>query len=289
MSDGDKVTQAVDKPDDYERYDGRRLSYATSYSDPWKVAVIRTIEWVSGKILLLRRIREFERLPHQKGHAFFSQVLKVMRINVNLSQDVSQFIPQTGPVVLVANHPHGLVDGLVMAEIVGKIRTDYKILVRSLLTGVKEIDPFMLSVPFPHEENAHRKSIDMRNQAMEHLKAGGVIVLFPAGAVSASDTWFGKVREKEWNPFTAKMIMRSGATVVPIYFPGQNTRLYQIANKISDTLRQSLLLHEIARSMNKDQNPVLGAPIAPEELEKWRSDPRGFMKWLRNHVLSLRN
>jgi len=221
------------------------------------------------------------------GQPFFSQALKVMGIEVATPEDQVAKIPAKGPLVVVANHPHGLVDGLVMAELIGKVRTDYKILTRSLLTGIREIDPFMLPVPFPHEEDSHRKSILMRNEAMDTLKEGGVIILFPAGAVATSKGFTGPVFEKDWNPFTAKMVLKSGATVLPIYFPGRNTRLYQIADKLSASLRQGLLLHEISRALDKPQSPVIGEPIAAEELTEWRSDPRGFMRWARSHTLKL--
>lgn len=288
MTDTHTVGQTPKAGDpDFVPYDARRLSYANTFSDPSKVAIIRTIEWFTGKLLLLRRIRRFERMGAPTGQAFFTQALKVMQISVKTPAEQVAKIPKEGPVVVVANHPHGLVDGLVMAELIGQVRTDYKILTRSLLTGIPEIDPFMLPVPFPHEEDSHRKSIRMRNEAMEQLKNGGVIILFPAGAVSSSESWFGPVVEKPWNPFTAKMVLKSGATVLPIYFPGRNTRLYQFADKISATLRQGLLLHEIARALNKPQSPIIGEPIASEDLDEWKSNPRGFMDWARQHVLAL--
>jgi putative hemolysin len=157
-----------------------------------------------------------------------------------------------------------------------------------LLTGVGEIEEFMISVPFPHEENSLQKSLDMRKQAMEHLSSGGVIVLFPSGVVSCSETFFGPAVEAAWNPFTAKMIQRSKAAVVPIYFPGQNSRIYQIANKLSPTLRQGLLIHEVVHSLNKPQAPVVGAPFDPAEIQKWSPNPRGFMAWLREKTLALK-
>ncbi|MEM5468998.1 lysophospholipid acyltransferase family protein [Celeribacter marinus] len=288
MTDQNAVTdEAASRDADFAPYDARRLSYANTFSDPFKIVIIRAIEWVTGKLPLLRRIRRFEKLGSPHGHGFFTQTLNVMNIEVKTPPNQTAKIPTTGPLVVVANHPHGLTDGLVMAELIGQVRTDYKILTRSLLTGIPEIDPFMLPVPFPHEKDSHRKSITMRNEAMDQLKSGGVIVLFPAGAVATSQTLFGPVVEKEWNPFTAKMILKSGATVLPIYFPGRNTRLYQIADKISATLRQGLLLHEIARSMNKPQSPIIGDPIIADELGDWKANPRGFMDWLRGHTLAL--
>ena len=127
----------------------------------------------------------------------------------------------------------------------------------------------------------------MRGKAMAHLKEGGVVALFPSGVVMSSDTWFGPAIEQEWNVFTAQMIRRSGARVVPIFYPGQNSRAYQIANKLSPILRQGLLLHEIVRSCDKPQAPIVGAPLTDEQMAQLQSDPRGFMAWLRQHTLDL--
>ena len=127
----------------------------------------------------------------------------------------------------------------------------------------------------------------MRAKAMKHLKDGGVVALFPSGVVASSETWWGPAVEAEWNVFTAKMIRRSGATVVPMKFPGQNSRAYQIANQVSPMLRQGLLLHEIVHSCNKPQGPIVGHPIDPAEIKKHADDPRGFMAWLRDHTLAM--
>ena len=127
----------------------------------------------------------------------------------------------------------------------------------------------MIPVPFPHEVNSRQLGLEMRNETMQHLKNGGVIILFPAGKVAASEGFFGPAIEADWNPFSHKMIMRSGATVVPVCFTGQNTRLYLIANKLSATLRQGLLLHEIRKALFKPQRPFVGAAISSEEMKKW--------------------
>jgi putative hemolysin len=177
---------------------------------------------------------------------------------------------------------------MIMAELVGRVRTDYKILTRSILTGVQEIADFMIPVAFPHEEDAARQNLDMRKRAMAHLATGGVIVLFPSGVVAHSKTAFGPAIEADWNPFTAKMIQRSGATVVPVYFPGQNSRWYQIANLLSPTLRQGLLLHEVVHALNKPQRPVVGPEIGRDEIDAWTDNPRGFMDWLRERTLALK-
>ncbi len=279
---GDGAT-AKDAP-----YDRRRLSYAHTFTNPWQVRTIQTMELLTGKMRLLRLIRRFEAMGVPEGQAFWKQALDIMGIELCTPPDQIVRIPREGPLVVVANHPHGLVDGMVLAELVGRVREDYKILTRSLLTGVPEVDRFMIPVPFAHEEDALQQNLEMRKRAMDHLREGGTIVLFPSGVVAASETMFGPAVEREWNPFTAKMIQRSGARVVPVYFPGQNSRWYQAANRVSSTLRQGLLLYEVVHALNRPQAPLVGHAIERAEVEDWAQNPRGFVAWLREQTLGLR-
>lgn len=268
-------------------YDRRRLSYSTTFDHPFQRAVIQAMELVTGKLHLLKLIRRFEAggVPH--GQAFWAKALKIMGIELQTPAEEIARIPKTGPVIICANHPHGLVDGMVLAELIGRVRTDYKILTRSLLTGVGEIDEFMIPVPFAHEPDALQQNLATRKAAMAHLGQGGVIVLFPSGVVASADRMFGPAVERDWNLFTAKMIQRSGATVVPVRFLGQNSRWYQMANCISATLRQGLLIYEVRHALNTPQRPVVGEPVAASDVERWAGNPRGFMGWLRAHTLSL--
>lgn len=269
------------------QYDMRRLSYAGTFSNPFKAGTIRSIEWVTAKVTLLRLIRQFERSGAPFGVPFWPKAIRQMGIDILTPEDEIARIPATGPLVVVANHPHGLVDGMIMAEMVARVRGDFKILTRSLLTGIPEIEEFMIPVPFPHEEGSRELGLKMRDDTMRHLKAGGVIILFPAGKVATSATWFGPAIEPEWNVFTHKIIRSSGATILPMHFPGQNSRWFQVANKLGDTLRQGLLLYEIRRALFKPQRPYVGEPIPASELAKWEGNPRGFLAWLREHTLAL--
>jgi putative hemolysin len=268
-------------------YDRKKLSYANTFTNPVQRNAIKTLELLTGKLLLLRKVRQFEKMGIPVGQPFWKQALDILGINLLTKQSEITKIPKKGSLVITANHPHGLVDGMVLAELIGQVRTDYKILTRSLLTGVKQIDQFMIPVPFDHEENALKKSLAMRKNAMDHLEKGGVIVIFPSGKVASSESMFGNVVEGDWNPFTAKLIQKSGANVLPIFFPGSNSRIYQIANQISATLRQGLLIYEVVHAMNKPQQPLVGSLIKQDEISSWKNDPRGFMRWLRKQTLTL--
>ena len=283
-----KLDQFIESNQEHDTpYDRRKLSYANTFTNPIQRNTIKTLELLTGKLRLLRKVRQFEKMGIPVGQPFWKQALDLLGINLITKQSEIAKIPNKGSLVITANHPHGLVDGMVLAELIGKVRTDYKILTRSLLTGVKQIDQFMIPVPFDHEENALKKSLEMRKTAMDHLEKGGVIVIFPSGKVASSETMFGNVVEGEWNPFTAKLIQKSGANVLPIFFPGANSRIYQMANQISATLRQGLLIYEVVHAMNKPQRPLVGSLIKQDKIASWKSDPRGFMRWLREQTLEL--
>ena len=270
------------------RYDKRDITYAHSFETNWQSTLIRAIEWFTGKIAIIRMVRAYERRGGGTGLAFWAAALKAMGITISTPEAQLRRIPTEGPVVVVANHPHGLVDGMVMAEIIGRRREDFRILTREVLTGLDEAaNAFLIPVPFPHAKDAQEKGVEMRSKAMEVLKAGGLVCIFPSGVVASSRTAFGPVEEAEWNVFTAQMIRRSGATVVPIHFLGQNSRWYQVANRVSATLRQGLLLHEVVHVCNRPHGPVIGAPLTEAQLDGIKSDPRGWIAWLRGHTLSL--
>jgi putative hemolysin len=271
------------------KYDRRSLSYASTFDHPIKSRLISLIELFTGKVSVIRMIRKFEKNGAPKGQGFWRAALDTMGIELTTPQYQLDRIPKSGPVIVVANHPHGMVDGMIFADLIGRVRPDYRILTRSLLTSIDEVaGSFMIPVPFPHEPDAQRKGVEMRAKAMSFLKEGGVVALFPSGVVATSETYFGPAIEAEWNVFTAKMIRRSGAQVVPMKFPGSNSRAYQIANKISPMLRQGLLLHEIVHACDKPQDPIVGDPLTQAELAEFQDDPRGFMAWLRNHTLNLK-
>ncbi len=284
---GEVVTPAGRSPGPARKYDMRRLSYSGTFTNPFKVLSIRAIEWLTAKVKLLSMIRSFERAGAPVGVAFWSKAIRHMGIRIDTPAQEIARIPRTGALVVVANHPHGLVDGMIMCEMISRVRGDFRILTRSLLTGIPEVEEFMIPVPFPHEPNARQLGLEMRDLTMAHLANNGVVILFPAGKVASSETWFGPAIEAEWNVFTAKMIRGSGAQVLPIHFTGQNSRAYQIANKLAATLRQGLLLYEIRRALFKPQRPHIGVPIPASEMDKWDGNPRGFLAWLREHTLAL--
>lgn len=267
-------------------YDRSELTYANSFPQFGKRVFIKSVETLTARFQLLYHMRHWENNPNKHPH-FWTSVLDEMDIAVNTPLEQLENIPATGPVVVVCNHPHGLVDGVVLAWLLSKRREDFQIITRALLNGVAVAEKNLLSISFPHEEDAVRKNLQTRKEALANVRDGHCIGVFPAGTVCTSKTAFGPVVEAEWGKFTSKLILRTDAQVVPIFYPGSNSRWFQIANRISETCRQSLLMYEIWAAFHKPQSPVVGKPIGRDVLDKYKADPEGLMAFLRAETLKL--
>lgn len=150
----------------FRTFNKHDLSYADLFTNPIKRYLVRTIEFFTGKIRLIYLVKQLEREGLNNDQTMCAQALRIMGVEIKVPEDQIQHIPKSGPVIVVANHPCGLVEGMVLAELVGRARPDYKILSRAILTRVEETKRFCLPIPFPYEKDAHANNIDMRSKAM---------------------------------------------------------------------------------------------------------------------------
>lgn len=268
------------------RIEAKDLSYSNSFPSPKRHFVIRWVENLTGRITILRLAKKHHEEPPLPGN-FWQQAMARMGINTDIGEEALARIPKTGPLIIVANHPHGLVDGMVLCEIMSRVRDDFQIMTRAFLAIVPDINERMLPVAFDHEDDAIRKNVQARKDALELVKSGGCLILFPAGRVANSETMFGPAEDGEWTNFISRLVTRGKANVSPMFFHGQNSRLYLLAAKFSPTLRQALLMHEVARSLNTDMRPIVGDHIPHEELEALGLSPKEMAAYLREHTLKL--
>jgi putative hemolysin len=182
-------------------------------------------------------------------------------------------VPREGGLLIVANHPFGILDGLAMGQLAMRLRGNAQILTNSLLCQVPEIAPHLLPVDFSGTPEARRLTSATRRRAVDLLTGGKVVVMFPAGGIATANAPVtGRACDADWHPFAGRLATIPGVTTLPLHFHGQNSRLFQIASHVSYPLRVSLIFHETRRRMGRTLPVVLGAPIHAAELERL---PRG--------------
>jgi putative hemolysin len=197
-------------------------------------------------------------------------------------------IPAGGPLVVVSNHPYGILDGLMMGHILSTRRNrDFRILANSVFRKAQDLDRVVLPISFDDNRDAVQENIETRRTAIRYLADGGAIGVFPGGTVSTSARPFSAPLDPIWRSFTAKMIAKSGAQVVPIFFEGANSRLFQVASHLHTTLRLALFIKEFKRRTDEPVRVVIGEPIAPDDLRKYRSDQKAMMDFLRARTYAL--
>ena len=221
------------------------FSYASPEDPRFKRLVIQLIERITGQPELKRMYLEHQNNP-KPGESFWEAAISKLRLSIDLNESDMSEIPATGPVIIVANHPFGVLDGLMVCWLVSRVRKDFKVLTNALLNRAEEIKPFLLPIDFEETKAALETNIRTRAEAKSLLERGGALVIFPGGTVSTTPSILArKARDPEWKTFTGRMIVQGKAPVVPVYFDGQNSRLFQIASHISMTLRLSLLFKEV--------------------------------------------
>jgi putative hemolysin len=266
--------------------DSDEISYASLDDPPLKRLVIRVIEHLSGQPELKRMYLERREHP-VPGESFWDAAVRKLRLNITFNDEAIVEIPAQGPVILVANHPFGVIDGLVMCWLVARVRTDFKVLAHLLLTRAEEIRPFLLPIDFEETKAALRTNIKTRAEAATLLKQGSALIIFPSGMVSTTPRLFTRhAEDPDWKSFTARLIMQSRAPVVPVFFHGQNSCLFQIASHVSMTLRLSLLLKEAHDRIDANVRFRIGKRLPYEDLQTIH-DRRKLMEFLRARTYAL--
>lgn len=265
----------------------REISYASSAKGRAGKAVIRTMENASGRLGLIRRAKGYDE-DIAEGADFWDAITDRYGLKLDVVGGALGNIPKDGPLILVANHPYGILDGLMMGRILSACRDgDFRVLANRVFGRAPDLENVVLPISFDETKAAAKQNMQTRKDALGYLAQGGAIGIFPGGTVSTSARPFGKPLDPKWRTFTAKMIAKSNATVVPIYFEGHNSRLFQIASHLHVTLRMGLLIREFRTKINSPVRVVIGDPIPAHEIESRQKDPNGMMDFLRQATYAL--
>ena len=161
---------------------------------------------------------------------------------------------------------HGILDGLGTLSLVERLGRPYRVLINKDLMKVPEIRPYSLPIDFSPTREAQATNLDTRKQALRLLSEGTTIVVFPGGGVSTAPTTFGRAVDLPWKTFTARMIQSSKAQVLPLYFEGQCSPLFQWVSKWSPTLRLSLIIREFRSRVGQPLSVHVGNVIPFAEM-----------------------
>ena len=258
------------------------FSFADGEMGPLANWFIRSLERFTGQPKIKKLYLDYvddERPPE----LFWQDALGRLGIEIQLESEGNIQIPETGPVLIIANHPFGVVDGLTLCALVSQVRQDYKIITHRVLRQAPAVMDKILPIDFDVTEEALRTNLETRRDAVKMLDNRGVVVIFPSGAISVAKKVVGQAQDPEWKKFTAKLATRKGVTVLPFFFKGKNSSLYQMARRVSVTLGYSLMFREICKKMYKPVSVIMRKPVTPEMISAI-DDKDALTQYLRDAV-----
>jgi len=242
-----------------------RLSYAKENDPILRRFIIKGIEGLTGGPRIERLYTEMKRMD-LTPQSIWKIALEKLKVFPHFSQEQLDKIPKDGPVLLVANHPFGVVDGLLLGLLASKVRPQFGILVNEVLCTEEMFKPYFLPIDFRETKEALQTIINTRKETLERLGRGEAIAIFPSGGVATAKRVVGPLEDLEWKRFLVKLVQKSQATVVPVFFHGQNSFLFQLASHVHSFFRLSLLLNEVRNKMNRNIGISVGDPISYEEI-----------------------
>ena len=269
-----------------ERHVARDISYAYSAQTRGGRAMIRTMENLTGRIRLIKRAAGYEQ-EVAAGRDFWQVMVERYGLTLDVVGGSLDSIPRTGPLILIANHPYGILDGLMMGHILSQTRGDFRILAHQIFRKAEDLNRVILPISFDETKEAVALNVETRKTALTYLKDGGAIGIFPGGTVSTAAKPFAQPLDPGWRGFTARMVAKSDATVVPIFFEGHTSRLFQLASHLHYTLRMGLLIKEFSKRVDTSVQVVVGQPIPQDELRARAGDTKSMMAFLRHKTYEL--
>ncbi len=269
-----------------QRQIAREISYAHSAETKGGRAMIRLMENTTGRIRLIKRAKGYED-EVAAGRDFWQVMVERYGLTLDVVGGSLSNIPKDGPLILIANHPYGILDGLMMGHILSTVRGDFRILAHRIFRKAEDLNKIILPISFDETKEAVQLNIETRKTALNYLADGGAIGIFPGGTVSTAAKPFSKPMDPGWRGFTARMVAKSNATVVPVFFEGHTSRLFQIASHMHYTLRMGLLIREFRERVDAPVKVVVGDPIDRTRLDPLAKDSKAMMEFLRKSTYEL--
>jgi len=267
----------------------RDLSYVSPNDPAWKRWTIGAIEDLSGRRHYLPLYRRWQTEIIGKSRRIMSDCLKLIDVDLNVESRSPwpPRIPDGMPLVMIANHPFGIGDGMMAVALAEQLGRPYRVLINNDLLKIPEIRPYSLPIDFSESREATEMNLRSRAEARRLLMEGTTIIVFPAGGVATAPNPFGRAQELPWKTFAARLVQLAQAAVLPVYFEGQNSALFHAVSRISLTLRLSLLVSEFRHFSGKPHTVRVGTVTPFKEL-KSRDDRKALIDELYVMVQRLR-
>lgn len=240
------------------------LGWTGSAATPPQMPDFFALRKLAQRLMPMNRVRElYRRAQHPAERPLMENLLREMRVRCRITDADLTRIPSSGSLLVTANHPFGLLDGAILASVVGRVRGDAKILTNHLLSGIPELQPYCIFLdPFGGRDAVVRNRRGLR-EAVAWLRAGGAVIMFPAGEVSHLQLRQLQVADSAWSATAARLILATGATALPVYIQGRNSASFQAMGMVHPNLRTARLLTEFLQQAGKRVEVRVGSPISP--------------------------
>lgn len=226
--------------------------------------------------------RLYATLPETRDERDFLRiVLELFKINYHVADQGLTRIPREGGLIIVANHPFGAIEGVIMAAMLRGLRDDVKILANGLLQRIPEIRDLFIGVDVLSGRAATQRNISPMKEAMRWVDKGGVLVVFPAGEVAHLDLRRRTVTDPVWHSSIGRIVRRSKAPVLPVFFEGRNGAMFQLAGLLHPHLRTALLPREMINKGGQTLLVRVGDVISAKRLSGFKKDATAITDYLR--------
>lgn len=225
--------------------------------------------------------------PARDDREFLQQVFDTFNIGYKVDDEALARIPRSGPTVIVANHPFGALEGVILAALLRSIRSDVKIMANFILSRVPEISDLFISVNPYSGSHAAKVNVSPMRQAIRWVKDGGLLVVFPAGEVSYWSPRKRTIADPPWSKTVSRIVHRANADVLPIYFDGANSLLFQVAGLMHPRVRTALLPRELMNKANTSIEIQIGRAIPYNKLKSF--DDQALIDHLRLRTYLLKD
>lgn len=243
------------------------LSYVSPRDPLWQQLLMRSIETASGRAGLLPAYYRWRDDVAGKHPRMMQRAMRMAKIGLSIDASAQWCsVPSNTPLVIVANHPFGIADGMALLAIAEHIGRPYKVLINAEFMRVPEIRRIALPIDFSPGRDAQRVNLASRAEARRLLQEGTTIAVFPAGGVATAEVIGGRAEELPWKHFTSGIVEQTGASVLPVFFEGQNSRLFHFVSRYSLAMRLSLLVAEMRYARGGTVKARIGSLISYAEL-----------------------